>query len=103
MNNTIYDRNNILFITPWYPTVERPNHGIFVREHAKAAQLFDDIVVMHISKRNPSQTKLWEIHLENDRTLSEGIRTYRYSNKSLGIPKSTLIVELIPNINSYIY
>ena len=94
MNKKISDRNNILFITPWYPTVERPNHGIFVREHAKAAQLFDDIVVMHISKRNPSQSKLWEIHLENDRTLSEGITTYRYSNKLLSIPKSTLIVEL---------
>jgi L-malate glycosyltransferase len=90
----INNRNKILFITPWYPTVERPSHGIFVREHAKAAQLYDDIVLIHISKRNPLQTKLIEIHLENDLNLTEGITTYRYSNKPLAIPNSTLFLEL---------
>jgi Glycosyltransferase len=27
---------NVLFISSWYPTVENPNLGIFIKEHAKA-------------------------------------------------------------------
>lgn len=28
----------VLFLTPWYPTIEKPNWGVFVREHAIALQ-----------------------------------------------------------------
>jgi hypothetical protein len=28
----------VLFLTPWYPTTEKPNWGVFVREHAIALQ-----------------------------------------------------------------
>jgi glycosyltransferase involved in cell wall biosynthesis len=37
-----------LFVTPWYPVPESPAAGIFVREHARAAALFDDVALVHL-------------------------------------------------------
>ncbi len=38
---------NVLFVTPWYPSVEDPVRGTFVREHARAAALHHDVRVLH--------------------------------------------------------
>lgn len=40
--------SRILFVTPWYPVPENPAAGIFVREHARAAALFDDVALVHL-------------------------------------------------------
>ncbi len=42
-------RKKVLFITlaGWYPTKSTPAFGAFVREHARAASLFDDVSVLH--------------------------------------------------------
>jgi len=37
---------NILFLSSWYPTKSNPNFGIFVKEHAHAIQLKNNIVVL---------------------------------------------------------
>ena len=50
------DRLKVLFITTWYPTTEEPVGGVFVREHAKAVELYDDINVIHCA--GPDQN-LW--------------------------------------------
>jgi len=38
---------HILFITSWYPSGKNPVSGVFVKELAKAASLYDDIIVLH--------------------------------------------------------
>lgn len=40
-------RLSILFLATWYPDERRPTHGVFVREHARAAALRNDVVVLH--------------------------------------------------------
>jgi hypothetical protein len=37
------ERLKVLFITAWYPTKEHPVVGVFVREHAKAIGLYDNV------------------------------------------------------------
>jgi glycosyltransferase involved in cell wall biosynthesis len=35
-------------VTPWYPAPESPAAGTFVREHARAAALFDQVALVHL-------------------------------------------------------
>jgi glycosyltransferase involved in cell wall biosynthesis len=44
----------VLFITVWYPTKDQPGKGVFVREHAKAVQLYDDVMVLHCPEPHPA-------------------------------------------------
>ncbi len=40
------NRLKVLFITAWYPNREHPVAGVFVREHAKAVRLHDNVCVL---------------------------------------------------------
>jgi glycosyltransferase involved in cell wall biosynthesis len=75
-------RLKILFLTAWYPTREKPGWGVFVREHAKAAQLYDDVVVLHCPIPGPSGTRISLLERETDASLSEGLTTYRIWTRS---------------------
>lgn len=47
----------ILFIAGcWYPDDENPIHGIFIRRHAEAAALENEIVVLHVALRSDAPT-----------------------------------------------
>lgn len=70
-------RLKILFITEWYPTSAQPVAGVFVREHAKAVQLRNDVVVLHCAGSEPALKRLWRLEPELDARLAEGIPTYR--------------------------
>ena len=78
-------RLKVLFLTPWYPTLENPVHGIFVQEHAKAVQLKDDVVVFH-SQRCAGLPQRWHVELESDRSLTAGLPTYRILHKQAALP-----------------
>jgi glycosyltransferase involved in cell wall biosynthesis len=39
---------HVLFLTHWYPTSEMPVNGTFVREHARAAALYNSVTLIHI-------------------------------------------------------
>ncbi len=41
-------RRRILFIPGWYPTPENPIAAKFVRDHARAASIYDDVTVLHV-------------------------------------------------------
>lgn len=69
---------SVLFITPWYPTSENPVNGIFVREHAKAVQLYDEVTVLHFVGHSPSLKQRLSVEKIDDPLLSEGIRTYTF-------------------------
>jgi glycosyltransferase involved in cell wall biosynthesis len=71
------ERLKVLFITSWYPSKEHPVGGIFVLEHAKAVQLYDDVVVLHCAGPYSNLRKLWRMKQETDEDVSSGISTYR--------------------------
>jgi glycosyltransferase involved in cell wall biosynthesis len=72
-------RLKVLFITAWYPHRGQPVAGVFIREHAKAVRLYDDVVVVHCCGPAPKFNKgrLWRLEEETDETFTEGIKTYR--------------------------
>lgn len=92
MNNNSR-RLNVLFITPWYPTQTQPVAGVFVREHAKAVQLYDDVVVFHCQRRNDLR-KPWSIISELDNSLSVGLPTYRVFHQQVKLPNFSFFLEM---------
>lgn len=83
-------RLKVLFLPAWYPSEVNPVAGIFVREHAKAASLYNDIVVLYAYAGLLPQLKgLYRVSDE----LEDGIRTIRV--RCHGI--SAYVNKLIPN------
>jgi len=85
----------VLFITAWYPARSSPLNGIYVREHAKAVQLFNDVAVLHIGGSDAGLKRLWVMDEETDNDLNEGILTYRIWHRLLSIPMATYFVHLL--------
>lgn len=54
-------RLRVLFITPWYPNRQNSVQGIFVCEHAKAVQIYDDVVVLHRAGHGEEARSLWNV------------------------------------------
>ena len=80
-------RLKVLFITTWYPTREHPVLGVFVKEHAKAVGLYDNVVVLNCIGRDHNLKKLWRMQEETDERLTEGIPTYRVWYRPSIFPK----------------
>jgi len=67
-------RLKILFLPAWYPTKENPVVGIFVKEHAKAVSLDNDLVVIYAYLDPfPQLKRFFQISKEN----YDGIETLR--------------------------
>lgn len=75
--------------------------GIFVREHAKAVQLYDDVVVLHGAGSVPSCKELFRIEKETDPALCEGISTYRVWYRRSSIPKLSYLRYLSSILRAY--
>ncbi len=88
------ERLKVLFITAWYPTNEQPVGGVIVREHAKAARLYDDVVVLHCAGPDATLKGLWRMEQESDENLTEGIPTYRVWHRNSPIPKTSYLIYL---------
>ena len=76
MDNSIRPMKS-LFVSPWYPTAFDPVAGVFVREHAKAVALYDEVVVLHLATAREGVGGPWALHREADPGLTEGLTTYR--------------------------
>jgi L-malate glycosyltransferase len=87
-------RLKVLFLTEWYPTSEQPVGGIFVREHAKAVRLYDDVSVLHCAGADPKLPSLWRMEAEADELLSEGIPTCRVWRRRLPIRRISYLLYL---------
>jgi glycosyltransferase involved in cell wall biosynthesis len=81
------DRLKVLFITNWYPTREAPAKAAWVREHARAAALFDDVAVLHCAGSDPGLKRRWRLEDETDEELAQGVPTYRIWYRSGTIRK----------------
>jgi L-malate glycosyltransferase len=86
-------RLKILFITPWYPTQEHPIAGVFVREHARAVQLYDDVVVFHCQRRG-NLGKPWDVVQESDDDLTAELPAYRVLHRQAKLPNLSFLFEL---------
>lgn len=58
-----------------------------MREHAKAVEIYDDVVVLHCAGFDPNLTKLWRMQQETDENLTNGISTYRVWHRRLIVKK----------------
>jgi glycosyltransferase involved in cell wall biosynthesis len=87
-------RIKVLFVTAWYPTRDQPVAGIFVREHAKAVQLHNDVFVLHLVGPDPKLKGLWRLEQETDQTVTEGIPTYRLWHWLSPILKTSYFLQL---------
>lgn len=88
------ERLKVLFITAWYPTPEQPVVGIFVREHAKAVQHYDDVAVLHVAGVSDKLSGACRIERETDPGLTEGIPTYRLWFRRSPIPHTSFFFLL---------
>ncbi len=70
-------RKRILWLCSWYPSDAAPFNGDFIQRHARAAALYNDIDVIHVSG-NINQYKT-SFFLTSEKGLSETI--IRYKNK----------------------
>jgi glycosyltransferase involved in cell wall biosynthesis len=84
----------VLFITAWYPIKESPMWGIFVREHAKAVNLYDDIVLLHMVGHDQGLKGWWTMKKETDESLTEGIPTYRIWYRRASVPKVSYLISI---------
>jgi len=83
-------RLNILFLPALYPSAKDPVRGIFVRGHAKAASLHNEIVVLYSEGMDNTIGNLYTwTDLRED-----NIRTIRIRYKKSPIPKTTCFIVL---------
>jgi len=68
------NRLKILFIPAWYPSSSYPINGVFIREHAKAASLYNDIKVIYVC---PDSSLQWYKIYQISTDLEERISTTR--------------------------
>ncbi len=87
-------RLKVLFVTNWYPTQKEPAKAVWVREQAKAVQLYDDVVVLHCAGSDVSLSRLWRIEEETDENLREGIPTWRIWYRPSPIPQTSYLAYL---------
>jgi glycosyltransferase involved in cell wall biosynthesis len=84
-------RLKILIIAGWYPSARNPINGIFVREHAKAVSLYNDVVVICREEPNRSIAALYEI---ND-NLEDGVRVMRLRYRRFLVPTISYFIFLL--------
>lgn len=78
-------RPKVLVLTPWYPTPEHPQVGVFVREHARAAAPFADVMVLHWAGADPERGPLWRLEEVRDPAMTQGIPTFRVWHRDVGV------------------
>lgn len=88
----------ILFLPGWYPSEKNLIYGIFVREHAIAASLYDDVIVLYNERGDKKCKQLWKVFSDQK---EEGIRTVRIRHKELLIPKISYFIYLYSIIMSF--
>lgn len=82
----------ILFLPAWYTSKKNPVEGIFIKEHARAVSLFNEIIVIYNEGADRCLKNKWEVISDK---LEEGIRTIRVKHRKSFIPKTTYFLYLL--------
>jgi glycosyltransferase involved in cell wall biosynthesis len=88
------DRLKVLFITNWYPTAQEPAKAVWVREHARAVHIYDEVVVLHCLESDRTLSSRWIVAAEHDQALSDGIPTYRLRYRRSRFPHVSYLVYI---------
>lgn len=83
-------RLKILFLTPWYPSVENLAEGIFVKRHAMAVSLFNEVTLIAFSEGPVSQQTLYAV----SESIEDGIKTIIIKIKRSPIPNTNSFFHL---------
>jgi glycosyltransferase involved in cell wall biosynthesis len=94
-------RFKVLLITAWYPTKEFRVGGDYVREHAKAVSLFDDLVLLHMAGKDQTLRGWWAMEKEMDQSLTAGIPTYRICYRQPSIPKVSYFISIWSMVQAF--
>lgn len=81
----------ILFLPAWYPREENRVDGIFIREHAQAVALYNDVTVLYNEGLGKDVNGLYKIASDK---IEEGIRTIRIRHRKSPIPKTSYFFYL---------
>lgn len=76
------ERKKILWLCSWYPSKMDPFNGDFIQRHARAAALFNDIHVIHVTYDYPNDVEHSDQELNSNGQLTEQI-VYFKKKKSL--------------------
>ncbi len=83
---------NILFLPALYPTAESPVHGIFVKDHAKAVSIFNDVVVVYCE--TAARKHKFRFGKISDK-IEDGIRTIRIKHGNYYLGKLRQFLEIL--------
>ena len=75
------NKQNILFLSSWYPTRLLPFNGDFVKRHAKSISLYSNVICLHVVRDRKMKNK-FEINESQDQNLHEII--IYFNNKFFG-------------------
>ena len=84
-------RLKILFIPSWYPSEKYSVAGIFIKEHAKAVLLYNDVVVLYSEGIGHTLKSFYEIKDNKE----DGLRTIRLKYRKSPIPKTSYFIYLL--------
>jgi glycosyltransferase involved in cell wall biosynthesis len=88
------NRLNILFVTSWYPNDRAPISALFVKEHAKAAALHNNVVVLSMGDKSPTVKGLFDVDVKDE----DGIKTIRLTHKDFKILKITAVLSIFSSL-----
>ncbi|MBI4282440.1 MAG: glycosyltransferase [Chloroflexi bacterium] len=94
------ERLKVLFVPAWYPSEVSPVSGVFVREHAKAASLHNDVVVVYTYHDPYARVAgLYQV----SEAMEDGIRTIRVKHGSLSARADFAFSRLIRHWSTFSY
>jgi glycosyltransferase involved in cell wall biosynthesis len=89
-------KTKVLFLPDWYPLAANQISGIFVQEHARAAQLYDDVAVLHaVTLSRSEQTPFFWGSLE------ASIPTFRFRIPEPKIPRTGILLYILAVIKAF--
>ncbi len=84
-------RLKILFIPSWYPSEKHSVAGIFIKEHAKAVLLYNDVVCFIVKEFGHTLKSFYEIKDNKE----DGLRTIRLKYRKSPISKTSYFIYIL--------
>ncbi len=82
---------NVLHITSWYPTRERPFAETFIQDHVRAVSPRVNSAVLHLVGANGDITSRWACHYENDAIIDD-LPVYRVLYRPPVVPFTSALI-----------
>lgn len=84
VNFNLMARKKILWLCSWYPSATEPFNGDFIQRHARAAALYNDIHVIHVTGDDTGTVQEITKTVHSADGLTEHIIIYKRSRSLLG-------------------